>query len=379
MKIALLCGCLEPGKDGVGDYVRKLAGHLVLWQHEVILIALNDSFIEDKVTGFQDEEGVKISVFRIPYSWSVSAKKPLVKRILRAFGPDWLSLQFVPFTYDSKGLPFWLNNFLTGLGTEIQWHIMFHELWVGMKKGSPLKHIIWGWLQKRIIQSLIGNLKPVVIHSQAALYQQYLQKLHYNVALLPLFPNIPLLAKSASQDEQNRVLSLVHFGTIHREAPVERFAAEVLRYQKEKNVKVVLTFVGRVGTEEHRWRSLWEKAGLSIDVLGELSPARISETLSEAAFGISTNPIALIDKSGTVAAMLEHNLPVLSVSQLWIPRGLSHPAPKQGIFKLEKGCIDTCLKAKGQLFAIPKAFDVAKQFIEALNGHSVVEKAQPIV
>ena len=29
MKIVFICGCLEPGKDGVGDYTRRLSAELI--------------------------------------------------------------------------------------------------------------------------------------------------------------------------------------------------------------------------------------------------------------------------------------------------------------------------------------------------------------
>jgi hypothetical protein len=45
--------------------------------------------------------------------------------------------------------------------------------------------------------------------------------------------------------------------------------------------------------------------------LGKQPANRVSEFLQEADFGIATSPWELIGKSGTVASMLEHGLPVI--------------------------------------------------------------------
>jgi hypothetical protein len=45
--------------------------------------------------------------------------------------------------------------------------------------------------------------------------------------------------------------------------------------------------------------------------IGELQEARVSNCLSEMDFGISTTPLSLLGKSGSVAAMWEHGLPVI--------------------------------------------------------------------
>ena len=38
MKITFICGSLNPGQDGVGDYTRRLAAQLALDGHECQLI-----------------------------------------------------------------------------------------------------------------------------------------------------------------------------------------------------------------------------------------------------------------------------------------------------------------------------------------------------
>jgi hypothetical protein len=64
MKIFLLCGSLEHGKDGVGDYTRRLAGELIRQGHNTAIISLNDRFIEGVVREEQESDGTNMSVLR---------------------------------------------------------------------------------------------------------------------------------------------------------------------------------------------------------------------------------------------------------------------------------------------------------------------------
>ena len=46
MKIAFLCGSLEPGFDGVGDYVRMLASEVIVQGHQAVIVAINDTHLK---------------------------------------------------------------------------------------------------------------------------------------------------------------------------------------------------------------------------------------------------------------------------------------------------------------------------------------------
>src|SRR4030095_903714 len=105
MKIAFLCGSLEPGCDGVGDYVRRLASEIILQGHTPILVAINDLHIISEYNGFQSIANADIAVCRIPSCLSIKERFKLAKKRINAFAPDWLSIQFVPYAFHSKGLP----------------------------------------------------------------------------------------------------------------------------------------------------------------------------------------------------------------------------------------------------------------------------------
>lgn len=385
MEIVFICGTLEPGCDGVGDYVDRLAEELSGSGHRVSILAINDGFvnndnIDDIVPGLINQ----VRILRIPSILPEKHRIELSKAWLKQLDPHWVSLQFVPFSFQSKGLPFALGSFLKKLEAGFKWHIMFHELWVGMPKGTSSKHIIWGWLQKQIIKALIVKLRPQSIHTACKLYHAQLSRLKFNVKHLPLFSNIPVKARAYQlQHVESAVpvingddnwfnspnfseISLIIFGTIHPQAQLARFIELASKFMERHGLKIKLTLVGRCGTCQELWVSSCMSAGISVDVKGELPAETISYLLSNADVGISTSAFAMVDKSGTVAAMLEHKLPVICVGQTWIARDVDTPKFFDGIYALHDGCIEACLSP-----AKPKkpfcAVEAAKKLIKDLE------------
>lgn len=320
MKIIFICGSLEPGHDGVGDYSRRLAGELIRQGHEISLLALNDKSIDAIKKESQESEGTLISVLRIPENTKSILRVAASKEFISSFNPEWLSLQYVPFAFQMKGLPFGLDSELVNMSKGRKWHIMFHELWVGMDKEAPFKHKIWGNLQQYIGRRIIKNLQPNVIHTQSRLYQSQLEKIGCTALYLPLFGNIEVFKNKVSIiNKDSDSLSFNIFGTIHPSAPVEEFISELAQYGQLNKTKIKLNFIGRCGGELNRWTSVCKKENVEVKVHGEQSSTVISKVLQDADWGISTTPWRQIEKSGTVAAMLEHGLNVICVARSWTP------------------------------------------------------------
>lgn len=351
MRILFICGSLEPGRDGVGDYTRRLAGELTRQGQKVTLLAINDDFLTETLIGAQEDNGTSLEVIRIATSLASHKRFEQAKEWIEDFKPEWISLQYVPFSFHRKGLPLSLSSKLSKIGKGVRWHIMFHELWVGMESDSSFKFVIWGWVQKHLIKSFTGNLNPSLIHTQTLLYQTLLEKLGFNPRYLPLFGNIPVV-NSEFQDKRadniligfNSCFSLVLFGTIHPGVPVQSFAEEAAAFSKKNKVEIKLVIVGRTGSEQGKWASIWEAAGLKVELMGEQTPERISEILSSSLAGISTTPLALLEKSGSVAAMREHGLSVLCVRPYWAVKGISNFSPLSGIIEYRIGNFENCFK-----------------------------------
>ncbi|HQU09596.1 MAG TPA: hypothetical protein PLV25_06515, partial [Opitutales bacterium] len=55
-----------------------------------------------------------------------------IQNELSKFSPDWISLQFVPYSFHSKGWCWQLEKFLDIIAPiKCKWQIMFHEIWIG--------------------------------------------------------------------------------------------------------------------------------------------------------------------------------------------------------------------------------------------------------
>ena len=368
MKIVFLCGSLEPGRDGVGDYTRRLTQELIKSNYEVGIVALNDPYITDYFEGVQHSGSVDIPVLRIPSSWLSKERFRRTKLWVNNLNPEWISLQFVPFSLHPKGLYFGTSKSLAKLGYGRRWHIMVHELWVGMNKEASLKFVFWGLLQKGLIKYLFAKLKPNIIHTQSTLYKKMIEKIGFNAHLLPLFGNIPVTSeRSIKSNDTATNISFVVFGGIHPAAPVKELVGELKAYSISRGIKIELTMIGRCGKEQLVWGNECKNAGLSIQIWGEQSLKVISEVLNRASFGIATTPPSLIEKSGSVAAMREHGLNILCVSRAWNPRSIASVQLPDGIVQYKPGQIEKFIKDNFKSRRSNNITDITNQFINSLS------------
>lgn len=315
MKILFICGSAEPGKDGVGDYVRRLCGELSRTGHTAQILSLCDKDAGRFFTETQWIEDSPVIVSRIPIYSSYNQQMVWAQEILKEANPDLISLQFVPYSFNSKGLPFWLPGFLNKLKGKHQWHFMFHELWIGIERETTFKNKCIGFLQKKIIRKLEKNIAPKVVHTQSKIYQHYLSKLGIKSHYLPLFGNVSV---TASKNENPELVRIVVFATIHDKAPFEDFIIDLKKELEHLRKESKFVFVGRHGAILRNWINILELYSVEYELFGASSEGKISEILINSDYGISSTPYKISDKSGVVAAMHEHQLPVISVAKPWI-------------------------------------------------------------
>lgn len=366
MRITFLCSSLEPGRDGVGDYTRLLAEECVRQGHECSLIALHDRHVSEPIeeavpvspspshvsvsasqdvsvsasppiSAFQD---VSVSAFqnvspplpllRLPSTMPWPERVQRATSFLKQFEPDWISLQFVPYGFNDKGLIWTLSRHLHQIIGNCRQHIMFHELWIGEAKQSPLRHRIIGVVQRWFILNMISKLKPALIHTHTPLYAAMLQEQGFPASILPLFGNIPVIMSDAentkwlwdelaaagcpvTHENRSRFWLIGFFGTLHPEWEPEPFFSILSAAAKAAGKCVCLLAIGRLGCGEEHWSAYAQRYAreFSFISLGEQAAERISELLHAVDFGVATSPWQLISKSGTAAAMLDHGLSVI--------------------------------------------------------------------
>jgi hypothetical protein len=326
MKILFICSSLQEGSDGVGDYTRRLSSELIRAGHEATIIAINDGFLQpDEQERIQHDQGYPVSVLRL------SARVDWMKRIsvasdfVRNAAPDLISLQYVPYAFNDRGLPFGLGKSLKKVTADIPTHIMFHEMWVGITRLSPLKHKVYGFFQIRIARSLVKELNPSVITTSNRLYQLVLKSRDITADILPLFSNISLSEKNLvvenemykkleiSTDERDEYIIIGLFGSLYSGCKLENTIEEQYLSALAAGKKLAFVAFGRIGDIE-RFEKLkvhfaWQ---VKFAYLGELPEDEISTVMQVIDKATSCTPSEHYGKSGVYAAMKLHDLEVLN-------------------------------------------------------------------
>ena len=315
-KIIFICGSLERGKDGVGDYTRWLASELIINGCDVRLLALNDKYLVGSLHEVQLEQDQQITTLRLGKGLGWKERAAMAKVWIDAFNPSWLSLQYVPYAFQDKGLPFFLGRYLKEMGGDRKWHVMFHELCIGLNRESSRKEKSIGFLQKQLIKYLLRQLQVTKISTQCTLYRVLLEKwTSQEIQYLPLFSNIERFEFEGIERKNGR---FVLFGGIHKSPRVNDFLRDV----KEKfGEPAEVVFLGRNGSERQVWIDACERIGIQYQIVGEVSAKEISKILQTAQYGVATTPSLLIEKSGSFAAYVNHGLTAICVSKSWTVTG----------------------------------------------------------
>jgi len=316
MKILFICGSVEPGKDGVGDYSRRLCGELIRMGHVAQILSLCDFQVTSLSREYQETEGTRVEMNRIPIVTSNNQRFIWTQNILSGFQPDWVSLQFVPYSFNPKGLPFWLPLFIKKLKGNHKWHLMFHELWLGIDMESSFRHKCIGKLQQVIVKKVVHNAKPYFISTQNKLYQFFLQSHKITADILPICGNIPV---AAMKNESNEFTQLVLFGTIHPGAPFKEFVDDLIINSSKFDKPIKVVFIGKNGSELITFTDILDSCNICYEVMGIQSEKIISQALINSDFGISTTPYFQTEKSGVFAAYREHQINTICVSRQWTP------------------------------------------------------------
>jgi hypothetical protein len=326
MNIVFICASAEPGRDGVGDYTRRLAAACAELGHRCLILALNDRHVNASST---ELHGEMRTVCRwsadLPWWVRIAAARDRISR----FEPDWISWQMVSYGYQPKGI---LGPEIMQLARELRaprMHVMLHEIWIGLAQGDSFWSRIIGWRQRRALLRFLRIAAPDQLNTSNQSYVAALGRHGWSASVLPLFSNIPITSVSSSQCEETLARHLppattsrgrlvgVTFGTLHRQWQPEAAARLLQSAADRQKREPVLLAIGRIGPNGAAILERIKSAGITVAVTGELPVDEVSCLLQAADLGIAPHPTALIRKSGVVAAMLDHGLPVLMPRDDW--------------------------------------------------------------
>ncbi|WP_159018147.1 hypothetical protein [Algibacter sp. L3A6] len=369
-KILFITNNFPPISDGVGDYTYKLTQNLVRQGFDVSILCSKKTDIINSKEKFSLEN---ITVLPIVKTWDSKGLNE-VKNVFKDKTYNYISLQYVPFAFNKKGLPIHLGKNLKNTFPNAIWHIMFHELWVAMESGASFKSNIHGYIQKRLINGLTKTLKPALINTHCNLYKHQINQLGYSATILPLFSNIlksQQIAPHIESHKKTNTIVLSIFGSIHYGAPISLFLDELLQVtQNDSNkfAKIKFIFIGNCGLNIEEWTRALKNRDIEFEITGKLSEHDISNYLSITDIGITTTPYVLVEKSGTVAAMLQHDLNVICVARDWNVEAckINHSTNLIGVKNYQNGTLEKIMNTPNTL-VYNDVLNVSKQLIRELN------------
>jgi hypothetical protein len=380
MKIIFITGSLEQGRNGVGDYTRKLACEIIRLGHHVQIVALHDEHVNEVNQVNQFDNNIQIKVIRIPASFKLPRSIDILQKLIDHYDPDWLSLQYVSFSFDKRGLPFWFNKHLKKVSKGRRWNIMFHELWCGMNVNAALKERILGAFQKYNIQNLINELQPETIFTSINSYKAHLEKMHVKANVIPIFGNITLgvdptepewnkFIKDAKIDDvithYENWLIIGFFGTIYPNTGLKELLEKIQFYANLHRKKVAITIIGHNRTSDLS-NLLTESGDLKIFRTGLLKDEVLNKVLRMAHAGILTTPADGINKSGSAVAWIERDVPLLICGD----DASFNPAEVNGlkVYKINKEHdLEQALSSPADAISKNRLLETAEKYIESFK------------
>lgn len=381
--IVFITSNLDPGRDGVGDYTRRLARECSRKGHSVGMISLNE---RGAGRGFEriEERGEYgcIPVMRfseeIPWDKKVDGAKSFLGRLR----PRKVSLQFVPYGFQKKGIISEAGPKMAEICEGYETHIMFHELWSGVSLRPGLKHYLLGKAQKGYILKLARKLSPRTTHTNLTAHRELLKREGIKCKNLPLFGNVPvtrergekwiypLLAKEGMNIEvsgRDKIWLFGMFGVIPRVWPAEPLFSLLTEAAAKRGRKTIVISAGDLRGTDTEWERIRKGAPSAMGFLklGQMESDRVSQFLNTLDFGISTTPKTLISKSGSTMAMLEHGLPVIvNRDDIKLPPGLFGEEKTEALLHMMTPDLNEKIGAWERGERRDRAGDVAEQFIK---------------
>jgi hypothetical protein len=325
MKIAFVTGCLEPGRDGVGDYTATLAAECVRLGHEVRLLSLGE---KSDVISPDGHAALRLS----PAAWCRDGGAA-ARRWLDRFKPDWVSLQFVPYSFDPRGF---FAASVEPIGAIVdaapRRHVFFHEIWIGSQKGASVKARLSGWWQRRAVRALLRRIEPAKVHTSTAYYQLALAAIGQKADRLRMFGSVPpsvaapasILPPHVSDD----AVVCGHFGTLHSDWTPDPFLADLAALAAQRRRPAAWVAAGSLGSGQERFDRIAEQwqDRVACVTLGRLGDAALAAAFARFDFAVTSVPWNILGKSSSAAALREHGLPVVVTVPGSAPRFTSAPA-----------------------------------------------------
>jgi hypothetical protein len=321
--ILFICGCLESGKDGVGDYSLELANSFADENFRVYVVAVNDVYVVEK-SEYNSVKGSSVEILRLSQSLSWKQRGVIFQSFLNKVNPALISLQYVPYSFGKYGLPYAftriMKKYVRGRCKNI--HIMFHELWIADARAHTWKEFVFRFLQKKLIVQLVQNLKPTILSTSNEHYKSMLGKIRLSkqIHVFPIFSNISRIQiEDIGAIRNKNTVNICLFGNLQFSNTLKNRLIQLnsLIYKVfQKRSKFIHIGSDRSGVVKDMLNDQRSNDSDVLDFvkLGFLEAEEISKIMQSCQFGVSNYLPIIYKKSGSIASMLHNGLPVVLVN-----------------------------------------------------------------
>ena len=305
MRIAIVSGAYPPDLDGIGDYTWNLARELAK-AHQILVATSRGSAPGNS----ESVEVIQIFDPKHPlhYRNSVAA--------VRVWHPDWIVVQYNPFSYGRCGfcpwLPLTLHKNCKGKSPP-HLAVMFHETYV------PANH--WKFMLMRFWQipqfAAMCRLADAVFVSTI----RWLPKIRRfrknpDAAVLPVGSNIPRSVMARVQSREILHLPpdatiLGVFGSAHPSRLTDWIGAAAQKVH-DSNPKAILLYVGKDGSELRT-----RNGSIPMVDLGVLPAHRVADAIRAMDVMLCPFSDGISARRGSALAALQNDIPIVSTIKAW--------------------------------------------------------------
>lgn len=310
MKLLFICDNFPPVVDGVGDYTSHLSNQLARSGHAVSVICSR----KEEIVRYA---GTQTAVRVIPAvaAWNRQAIGTIAA-LADEIQPDWVILQYVPYSYNYYGTPFWLRSLASGLKARgYKLAVTCHEIFIDLEF-SKAKYWPVALSQRLIAFALVRLADKVVVSIERT--QRQLGRYRRKVTRIPIGSNIlPIPVTDDQVQALRRELApqgeflFVSFGIRDQEA-----ALRVLADLTKAGHPARLVLLGKLRPEQRQQtEQLIGTLGLEgrVTLTGYLDNDQLFRVLrsGDAFMLLEEKRGGLTTKSGSLAAAYAAGLPVI--------------------------------------------------------------------
>jgi glycosyltransferase involved in cell wall biosynthesis len=307
-KVSLAAGGYPPDLDGIGDYAYWLARALA--ERPDVLQPVD---VYTRTGDHAPAEGVRIRPF---FEFSRQSSFRNLLPLVREDCPDWLVLQYNPFSWGARGwcsaVP-WTLGKLKEIPRAPKVAVMFHETTV--PKWPWRFALMYAW-QRPILRGVARQADRIFVSTKRWIPELVSAGAVAPMSLLPVGANIP--RSSLSKEDARRLLGVQNdclvlgvFGSAHPSRLLD-WIAEAAEAVSQKNLDLLVLHVGPEGEVMRR-----AMEALPFRSLGVKSAIEVADALRAMDCVVSPFIDGISSRRGSVIAALNNGIRVATTGRHW--------------------------------------------------------------